>query len=140
MRVTAPGVTLIEVLVALIVVSATMTAVLRCKARCKKWCIATARSGARSNLLSRHLPAQCKKEPLEPGNTAEEKIDDFTVVYAVDKVSEQSVLARIENLVVEHINVLMATLIWAARIHAGAYNVSQVSTETERKRNSIYFP
>ncbi len=118
MRQLQPGFSLIEVLIALMMVSITITSLLTLQNSLQTMLFKDNSQWHAEQLAMQAFVDAEKQQPAEqqsagPGKTIEREQDDFKIVYTISEPIEGTPLAEIENLVIEKVVVswtkIMAT-------------------------------
>ncbi len=113
-----PGFSLIEVLIALVMIRITITSLLTLQNTLqtmlfKDNCQWQAEQLALQAFVDAEKQPQAEQPPTEPEKTIEREQDGFKIVYSVSKPREGTPLAEVENLVIEKVVVswtkIMAT-------------------------------
>jgi prepilin-type N-terminal cleavage/methylation domain-containing protein len=105
MNITRPGFSLVEVLVALVMVSITITSLLSLQGMLSKIVYKDSMQWKAEQLAVQMLADSDRKEPLEPGASFEQEQDGFKGKYTISKPQEKSPLGDIKDLYSEKVTV-----------------------------------
>lgn len=140
MRLIQNGFSLIEVLVALVMVSITITSLMTMQSTLQKMLYGDTSQWKAEQLAVQAFAKADRKEPLEPGNTFEEEQDGFKTVYAVTKIAESSSLTEIKELVSEKVTVSWTRIFGAQDYKLVRFSYRQKQPEKKEKDKNAVAP